>query len=123
MVDEKHCERKSPLETTFVTDTQAYGVMFTVAAKQDILLIETIEISAVAPDHQKDVHVMVYTKEGDYHGFYNQPDQWVSIADTTVIPSIEGRGILVPPQEFHPVEVTELSDDHSIFKMPVDEIT
>jgi hypothetical protein len=104
--DDKHCERKSSLETTFVSDTQAYGVMFTVATKQDLLLIETIEITAVAPDREKDVHVIVYTKEGDYHGYQNQPDQWVSIADTTVIPSIEGRGILIQPQEFHPVEVT-----------------
>ena len=102
---EAKCDQSSSLETTFVSDTQAYGVMFTVMGKKDLILIDTLEISAVVLANQRDVHVMVYTKEGSYEDFHGQPEEWVKIADSVIAPAQDGRGTVIPPKDFHPVQV------------------
>mmetsp|Transcript_31942 Transcript_31942/g.52725 ORF Transcript_31942/g.52725 Transcript_31942/m.52725 type:complete len:847 (+) Transcript_31942:28-2568(+) len=101
----KNCEQTSSLATTFVSDTQAYGVMFTVRGKDEALLIETLELSSVFLGNQREIHVLVYTKEGAYQNFQNNPSAWVKIADTNLTPSMEGRGTLIPTRQFHPVQV------------------
>ena len=108
-VEEATCKESSSLETTFVSDTYAYGVMFTVTGKKDLLLIDTLEISAVVLANLRGVHVMVYTKEGSYENFHSEPEQWVKIADTVIVPAQEGRGTLIPPKDFHPVQVAPRS--------------
>jgi hypothetical protein len=101
----QHCEQTSSLLTTFVSDTQAYGVMFTVRGKEETLLIETLELSSVFLANQREIHVMVYTKEGGYQNFQDDPSAWVKIADTNITPAKEGHGTLIPARQFHPVQV------------------
>jgi hypothetical protein len=62
MPEQQRCDEASALETTFVSDTQAYGVMFTVRGKREEILIQTLELSSVYLGNQRGIHVMVYTK-------------------------------------------------------------
>jgi hypothetical protein len=105
MAEEQHCRQEASLKTTFVSDTQAYGVMFTVMGKQDPLIIETLELSSIFLANQKDIHVIVYTKEGGYQNFQNNPNAWIRVADTYLTPAREGRGTLIPARQFNPVEL------------------
>lgn len=105
LAEEAKCKRSSSLETTFVSDTQGYGVMFTVTGKQEMLLVETLEISAVILADKRGVHVIVYTKEGSYENFQGNPGDWVQVADTVIVPAQDGRGTLIPPRDFHPVQL------------------
>ena len=109
LADEARCQQSSSLETTFVSDTQGYGVMFTVTGKQDMLLVVTLEISAVVLADNNGVHVMVYTKEGSYEDFEGKPGDWVKVADTVIVPTQDGQGTLIPPRDFHPVQITPRS--------------
>lgn len=105
MEEQQRCDEGSALETTFVSDTQAYGVMFTVRGKKEEILIETLELSSAYLGNQRGVHVMVYTKDGDYQNYHDKPGDWVKIADTVVKSAKEGRGTLIPVSDFHPVQV------------------
>jgi hypothetical protein len=105
MQEQQRCEQVSALETTFVSDTQAYGVMFTVRGKKEAILIETLELSSVYLGNQRGIHVMVYTKDGDYQNYQDKPGDWVNIADTIINTATEGRGTLIPAHDFHPVQV------------------
>ncbi|KAI2489433.1 hypothetical protein MHU86_25165 [Fragilaria crotonensis] len=105
LAEEAKCKQSSSLETTFVSDTQGYGVMFTVTGKQEMLLVDTLEISAVILADKRGVHVIVYTKEGSYEDFQGNPGDWVQVADTVIVPAQDGRGTLIPPRDFHPVQL------------------
>lgn len=105
MSEDEKCEQSSSLGTTLVSDTQAYGVMFSVRAKQEPLLVETLELSSVYVAGDREIHVEIFTKEGGYKSFEANPDAWVKIADTSLHPAKEGHGTLIPKRSFHPVEV------------------
>jgi hypothetical protein len=106
------CVSSSRLQTPMEADTVVIGTMFTVKTFDDAINLLTMEIAANPIDTNMDVEI--YTKPGDFQGAENDPTQWQKVVDTTVAPASEGRGTLIPPEDFmnftmHPNEL------HSFF--------
>ena len=100
---ENICTDTTSLLTSFRSDMQAYGVMFTINSKHTPLTILTLEFSAMITRNDDPVHIEVYTKEGDYSGYQAVPNAWSKVADLRLLPARTGRGTLIPPQDFTPV--------------------
>ena len=96
------CTATTSLLTSFRSDMQAYGVMFTVQSKETPITILTMEFSAMITTNDA-VHIMVYTKPGDYHGYQAIPNAWTRLVDLDIIPARTGRGTIIPLADFVPV--------------------
>lgn len=92
------CIQAAHLQSPFPADTVAYGTMFTVQTHGDPVSIVTMEILANPVDSAMDVEI--YTKEGDYQGAEADVTKWMQIVNTSVLPAREGRGTVIPMEDF-----------------------
>ena len=92
------CVTTRSLQTPSVADTVVIGTMFTVQTHKDPLTMLTMEISANPLDTKMDVQI--YTKIGDFKGAESDPLKWTKIVDTSVTPAREGRGTIIPTEDF-----------------------
>jgi hypothetical protein len=99
----KQCEHIKSLETSLESDTVVYGTMFTMESKDDPITILTFEI--LMNPLGTDVDLKIFTKSGDFVGAEDDASQWTKIADTSLFPAREGRGTIVPTNQFQTVEM------------------
>lgn len=92
------CVQSQSLQTPFEADTVVFGTMYTVLSHADPISMLTMEISANPVATTMDVKI--YTKLGDYKGAEADSEQWTQIVDTTLTPSREGRGTIIPTSDF-----------------------
>ena len=106
------CVSSSRLQTPMEADTVVIGTMFTVKTFDDAINLLTMEIAANPIDTNMDVEI--YTKPGDFQGAENDPTQWEKVVDTTIAPASEGRGTLIPPEDFSNFTINP-NEVHSFF--------
>ena len=94
------CTTTTSLETSFPSDIEGFGAMFTVRSKTLELRILTLEFSSFLGTSGGQVDVMVYTKLGDYIGYENTPSEWTLISEATVETARLGLGTLIPTNKF-----------------------
>jgi hypothetical protein len=92
------CVSSRSLQSPIEADTVVIGTMFTVKTFDDPINLLTMEITANPIGTSMDVEI--YTKLGDYQGAENDPTQWEKVVDTAVTPAHEGRGTLIPQEDF-----------------------
>lgn len=92
------CLTTENLQTPNEADTVAIGTMFTVQSHSEPITMETMEICA--NPIETSMKVQIYTKGGDFKGAENDPSKWVKIVDTSIVPAREGRGTIIPTDEF-----------------------
>lgn len=97
------CAETSRLPTTFEGGSGAYGSMFTVIAHDEPITITSMEIHTDFSGGA--VSVMLYTKDGNFIGFENEPSAWRKIVDLQVIGNGEGRGTLLPLDSFSSINM------------------
>lgn len=96
------CTTESSLVTKLDGTTGAYGVMFTVVAKNESLSITSLELLIGTTSN---VDVRVYSKPGDYKGFEDTPSAWQQVANTKVQASGSTFGTIIPSQNFETVTI------------------
>lgn len=79
------------------------GLMFEVTAIGDPLRVLTLELD-LRLENATDLSVEVYTRQGHFADVFDQPDAWDLVADTEVVLSADGGGI-IPAQRFLPVRI------------------
>jgi hypothetical protein len=99
------CSTITSLETSFQSEIEGFGVMFTVRSKKLELRILTLEFSSFLGPSGGQVDVMVYTKLGDYTGYENIPSEWTLISEATIKTARLGLGTLIPTNNFTSVSM------------------
>lgn len=92
------CAVSEALQTPNEADTVVSGTMFTIQSHNDPISIITMEICA--NPIESSMQVQIYTKGGDFKGVENHPSKWIKIVDTSIFPAREGRGTLIPTDDF-----------------------
>jgi hypothetical protein len=98
-----NCTNVASLETTMEGGTGSYGNMFTVTAKAR-LAVTTVDMNIGSTDQ---IYVEVFTKEGTYKGFEEDPGAWTRVSATNVTGSGTGIGTSIPYQDFTAVNMLE----------------
>lgn len=102
-LDDWKCADNQILTTLLNGTTGAYGNMFTVTAKATPIRITTLSFHTRNQD--EDVTVLVYTKQGNFVGFENEPRAWRKISDVSLRGAGPGYASKIPFQDFEPVFV------------------
>lgn len=99
-----NCSDNQILQTVLDGTTGAYGNMFTVTAKAKTpIKITTLSFHTL--NQEKDVTVIVHTKQGDFVGFENEPRAWRKISEVSMRGAGLGYASRIPFQDFEPVFV------------------
>jgi hypothetical protein len=102
---ENTCRWMDCLNTTYFGrgNRVASGVMFSVTAKQ------TLEILSLEIDHYTfdgDLQVEIFTRPGaEYIHAFNNPEEWIMVAQTSIISAPEGIGSIVPRSAFPTIQM------------------
>ena len=79
------------------------GIMFEVTTRAEVVIVKAFELD-LRLENATDLTVEIYTLQGNYGDVVGKPENWTLIANTEVVPSVRGGGI-VPVQKVVPVRI------------------
>jgi hypothetical protein len=96
-----NCTEASSLETTLEGGTGSYGNMFTVTSKKRVS-VTSLDINAATTDV---IYVEVYTRNGGYSGFSEDPASWRRVTAANVTGAGIGEPTSIPDEAFEDVHM------------------
>jgi hypothetical protein len=103
------CSRYRAFNTSYNGDgdVPSYtGVFFEIAALKRPIEIQTLELDIVGSLNNTDkLSVEVFSVAGSFQDVFSQPDVWDLVADSKLVPVLDGNGAIIPAAEFMPVHI------------------
>jgi hypothetical protein len=103
------CSRYRVFNTSYNGDgdVPSYtGIFFEIVALKKPIEIKTLELDIIdSLDNTNKLSVEVFSVAGSFQDVYNQPEAWDLVADSKLVPVLDGNGVIIPTADFKAVHI------------------
>lgn len=107
------CRLMTSMKTDYGGFAKAKGTMFSLTVKERLDLL-SMEFDIAEGISGGDVAMEVYYRKGEFSGYTNDQQQWTKLADTIFYLAPDGKGAIIPTNEFTTVTM-EPGQKYSIY--------
>jgi hypothetical protein len=119
LVGNSDCRLTTSVQSTYNGYQTGMGLMFSVLAKETLILL-TVEFDAFV--EAENMPVQMYFLSGQFSGAAGDESRWTKVADTDAVHSPDGKGAIIPANEFNPISM-EAGGVYSLYiSFPEDKI-